>query len=56
MQETAILRSGVEGCEFMQTRSCVVWASDFPSLTSSFLIYKKTGIITVLAVVSGRMQ
>ena len=40
----------------MQTRSCVVWASDFPSLTPSFLIYKKIGMITVLAVVSGRIQ
>ena len=40
----------------MQARSCVVWASDFPSLRFSFLIYKKMGVMTVLAVVSGTMQ
>ena len=38
-----ILRGGVEGCEIMQTRSCVAWACDFPSLSFSFLIYKKNG-------------
>ena len=48
MQETShserwrrVWRCTVVGCEFTQTRSCVAWASDFTSLSFSFVICKK---------------